>query len=107
MEYIRGDIKIEFEHIGEGWSGDYDPDDPDDVRLLRFTVYKIDFGEWSPIDDASYCTMLPVDTPKKSLHKALKLIMDIIYFDATTGHSIKKKSEALSWLSPDVFEEVN
>ena len=40
-EVIRGDRKVEWVDIGEGWNGDYDPDDPDDTALLRFDVLEL------------------------------------------------------------------
>jgi hypothetical protein len=100
MEYVRGDIKIEFEDLGEGWSGDYDPDDPDDVALLRFTVYRLDFGEWQQVDDASYCTLFPADSSEELQKKALELLMDQVYFELQTSGSIKKTCEQLSWIEP-------
>jgi len=103
MHLIKGDIKIEFEHIGEGWSGDYDPNDPDDTPLLRFTVYKLDGGQWNEIENASYCTLFPDDTPDVIQLKGLQIIMDVIYFDATTEQGIKRKCQALSWLGPEMF----
>ena len=33
-------VSVELEDIGEGLSGDYDPNDKDDIPLLRFTVLK-------------------------------------------------------------------
>jgi hypothetical protein len=33
-------VKIELEWIGEGLDGDYNPGNPNDVPLLRFSVYK-------------------------------------------------------------------
>ena len=41
IELIRGGRKVEWIDIGEGWSGDYDPDDPDDIALLRFDVLEL------------------------------------------------------------------
>lgn len=77
----RGNIIAEWEYIGEGWSGDYNPDDPDDTMLLRFSVkefHKVsEFGgQWVEMDDASYCTQMPVDTDEKILRRALELILD-------------------------------
>lgn len=63
--FKREIIKVEWEHIGEGWSGDYNPDDPNDEPLLRFTVYIRGVWpefEWEQLEDASYCTQMPVGT---------------------------------------------
>src|SRR5574342_1129349 len=78
-ELRRGDLLAEWEYIGAGLSGDYDPDDPDDIELLRFSVSK--FGE--QLDDASYCTLMPVGTDPKILERALNLILDAVDTDAS------------------------
>ena len=36
LEYEEGGVRVCWEDIGEGICGDYDPDDPDDIPLLRF-----------------------------------------------------------------------
>tara|TARA_Y100000034_G_C6904281_1_gene419116 strand:+ start:2184 stop:2564 length:381 start_codon:yes stop_codon:yes gene_type:complete len=94
----RGNRQVEWENIGEGWSGDYNSDDPDDVNLLRFHVLELNGeGEWEDMEDASYCTRMPADTPDNGLRRAAKIIMG-----QTWGESnIKKICEHLSWISPD------
>lgn len=98
MELIRGIVKVELESIGEGYNGDYDPDDPEDQPLLRFTVLKLVDGEWEQIDDASYCTELPESTPNDLQGLVLTFIMDEVYDAVVGGASIKKRCELLSWL---------
>jgi len=82
-ELCRGTIKVEWVDLGEGWSGDYNPDDPEDESLLRFDVSEWDneLG-WIEISDASYCTQMPVDTPKEILQRALELIMENVFTSA-------------------------
>ena len=98
MEMIRGTIKVELEDIGEGWDGDYNPDDTEDEPLLRFTFLELvdeDFpdGKWKQIEDASYCTQLPATTPEDIQKKALKWLMDNL-----DRKHVKKCCERLSWL---------
>jgi hypothetical protein len=96
MNTIRGDRKVEWVDLGEGWSGDYDPSDPEDEALLRFDVMERDDDEWVAIDDASYCTQMPADSSEDILRRGAAIIMD-----ATYGKSnIKKICEELSWISP-------
>jgi len=107
MNIIRGDRKVEWVDLGEGWDGDYDPSNPEDVALLRFDVLQlVDVFDnpnadpveerWEPIDDASYCTQMPADSSDDILRRAAAIIMD-----ATYGKSnIKKICEELSWISP-------
>ena len=65
LRVSKGDVEVSFCFLNEGWEGDYDPTDPDDVPLLRFDVSKWDknCNEWSAVEDASYCTQLSVTTP--------------------------------------------
>jgi len=102
MEHIVDDIKVEWEDIGEGLSGDFNDKDPNDISLLRFYVSVKDGGEWAEADDASYCTRMPTSTPKDILRKGLKLIYDRVH-DIVKNGSIKKICEDLSWLSPETF----
>lgn len=99
LELIQGNRKVGLYDCGEGWDGDYNPNNPDDVALLRFDIYELVNGEWEPLPDASYCTALPVDTDPAILRKALETIMD-----ETAGHErVKRIAEGLSWLSPGFF----
>ena len=99
MKYVKDNVKVSFEDIGEGINGDYNPDDPDDVALLRFDVYGWNGFDWDAIDDASYCTNVPVGTSPEKINELLALIMDEVGDDVRAGISIKKKCEGLSWLS--------
>ncbi len=109
LELIRDDIKVELEYIGEGWDGDYDPSDPEDEPLLRFTVLiksddtHLDY-DWVQIDDASYCTRLPATLSEAKQRRVLELLMNEVYDPATSGASIKKLCERLSWVGPDWLE---
>ena len=104
-------IKIEFNNIGEGLCGDYNPNNPNDINLLRFDAYvsnpdgdKEYNTDWLPIDDASYCTRLPVNTPIDILKKKIKHIHTEYrnkissYEDYLYGPSVKKLGESLSWI---------
>ena len=106
MKLIRKDkhtgmsVKVEWEDLGEGISGDYNPDDPTDVSLYRFDIYaKTKGGDWQDIDDASYCTQVPVETDEKILKEGLKMIMVEIFDAVVQGASIKKACEQMSWIS--------
>ena len=101
MRLIRKDVKVEWTDLGEGLCGDYDPDDPKDVHLLRFDIYHKEHGRWIPVDDASYCTQVPVATPTLEKKRLLGVIMDEVYDSVHDGNSIKKLCERLSWIAPD------
>lgn len=104
MEYqlVDGNVRVVLhDSTNEGWGGDYDSSDPDDQLLLRFDVDERigNTDSWQPIDDASYCTALPANTPREFLDKALQLIMLEVKEAVETGYSIKKTCERLSWIN--------
>ena len=96
-----GDKRVVWEYIEEGNSGDYDPKDPDDYPHLRFScdVFRRDCddvpdkGDWEGLDDTSYCTLLPINTPKWMLMMAAKeILVDL------ERASHKRAVEGKSWL---------
>jgi hypothetical protein len=110
-ELIKDPIRVSWVELGEGLCEDYNPDDPNDVELLRFDVDWLESsseplvmgGEknWVAIDDASYCTQVPVLATPEERGKLLEIIMDWVYEPASQGYSIKKICERLSWISLD------
>lgn len=63
VTYRYGKWSLVWESIGEGRSGDYDPEDPTDKPHLRATLlYR---GE--PVDDGSYCTLATEETGEPRL----------------------------------------
>lgn len=57
--YTLGRYTLEWVDLGEGFDGDYDPENPDDRPLLRADLY----GDGEALDGGSYCTQAPVTTP--------------------------------------------
>lgn len=97
--------QLELEYIGEGWYGDYNREDPSDTPLIRFTasVRSNKEEDWEPMDDASYCTSLPLDTDNDKLGIiALDMFFRyaIVTEDYLNGASVKKLGEELSWAEP-------
>lgn len=99
MELVRDNVRVELEHIGEGWQGEYDETDPDDTPLLRFTVSKLVDGEWQEVNDASYCTQLPDSISEDDRNRVMQYIMEHVYSSVMSGISIKRMCEHMSWLS--------
>lgn len=98
----EGNIMVAFENCCEGYCGDYDPDDPEDEELIRFTVWA-NYGEddWQEVDDASYCTTIPVNSPWEILEKKIKTIFreyKELENHILSGGSVKKLGETLSWI---------
>ena len=104
-ECCDDEVKVEWAYIGEGYNGDYNPADPSDVELLRFYVYHIDDGEWVDVEDASYCTNMPLRTDQSTIEASLLALFD--RFSDALGEwpycSVKKLGEELSWISPAEF----
>lgn len=94
MKLIRDNIIIKLEHIGEGYNGDYDEEDPNDVPLLRFTIFK----DGEQLNDGSYCTTLPINTPEDRQQEVLEEIMGMVFHPLKNGQSIKKICQTLSWV---------
>jgi hypothetical protein len=114
VSLVRGNLKVEWEWIGEGNDGDYDPADKEDEPLLRFSCSRRELvqltgeDDWEQLDDGSYCTQLPVTTPVSHLVRAALSILE-----AAEQPSPKRRFEELSWLNPgdfptdEDFEKVN
>ena len=104
MNISANGVMVEFEAIGEGLSGDYNEDDPRDIELMRFTVLRSVGAEWEQVEDASYCTQIPVDTDAPTLARLLSYLFGEVYGPVSEGASVRRLCERLSWLSPfDLF----
>lgn len=93
---------------GEGYSGDFDPEDPDDLLLFRFDVEIATPGPESVrafVEDASYCTQLPAVVPAEMALRALCAIHQEAVATLTGGGSIKKAMEKMSWIGPGDFTD--
>ena len=111
MDIIQDNVMIELESIGEGWSGDYNEDDPEDEELLRFTVYVDEsrkdevfcepaFDNWYAVSDGSYCTRLPNSLSNEQKEQALRILMQEVLHALDSDESVKKACEYLSWMEP-------
>ena len=99
MELIKDNVMITWDNLGEGYHGDYNEDDPNDVNLLRFTVSVFDNGSWRPVDDGSYCTLVAANENDDRLWDLLNMLMDEFYkvLHHNIYASVKKLGEKLSW----------
>ena len=97
---IEGRVRVTLEYIGEGYEGDYDPTDPDDSPLVRFSIDERELGTeyWEAVDDSSYCTTIPITTPREQLESVARSILAEVQEPVLAGHSIKKLCERLSWI---------
>lgn len=97
---VDGDLAVELDHIGEGRSGDYDPGDPDDAQLVRFTVLRRVDGVLQPIEDGSYCTNLPTTITAAEAERASREILKAARVADEAGGGHRRLLEEQSHLSP-------
>lgn len=111
----RDRLAVELAHIGEGWEGEYDPGDPDDEPLLRFSVLgqTLD-GEWISLERTSYCTGLSAHAAwEVRLAVAAQVFNEVAHLlspgpgeDITedTGRNAKRTCQGLSHLNEQELE---
>lgn len=100
VTFYKGNLRLDLEHIGEGYSGEYNPDDPKDQPLYRFTFEEWRDGEWQGLPGNSYCTYLPVTEDKEVREKAARLLMDKMTEVYEADESIRAAGSILSWMDP-------
>ena len=86
---VRDNVRVTLNWIGEGVNGDYDDSDPNDEPLLRFDVDKFEEGEWTSVDDASYCTNLNAELSIEVLGAAANYILGVIYDSVVAGYNVR------------------
>ena len=115
MQLIRGVARIDLDHIGEGWEGDYDPEDENDQPLLRFDCFRKaepgfeDCGDetpdgWIALHDGSYCTQVPATATGEQQQAILEVLMGLLEEGIVAGR-VKKAGERASWVSLDSLKE--
>lgn len=104
MRLTKGNLRVVWEYVGEGWGGDYNPNDPKDTPFLRFSCDEKINGVWEGIEDSSYCTQMSANTSRSTLKRGLKYIMSGLKEAVDAGRSVRKVMERNSWLSPKDFE---
>jgi len=97
LEYTN--IRVEFNNIGEGYHGDFNPNDPDDCLLLRFDISKRSDTGWEPVEDASRCTQLPVGAAPEIIFKRALEAHDAVHDALMAGDGIRTICDKLSWMS--------
>lgn len=90
-------LSVVWEYIGEGRSGDYDPEDPEDAPLLRANLQYN--GE--PLDNGSYCTFATVSTDRERLAESARYLMKMVEMDPETLSFNHKVMEQWTWVDYD------
>lgn len=97
-----GLIKVVLEYIGEGYQGDYDPEDAEDEPLLRYSLYqKDDDGVWDDVDCGSYCTYLSINDDRYKLVQVANTILRLVQDGLTSDNHQKFLYERLSHIDID------
>ena len=96
---------VAFGNIGEGWSGDYDEEDPQDENLLRLYVYMRDMQDkalpWKEVEEGSVCTALPALTPGSVRKGILAVVL------AEADASVDKEQRSISRHLMDEFSYIS
>lgn len=72
QEFKSKNFRIVFEHIGEGYDGEYNPQNKDDKPLLRLDLFYPKESNDEPIRNGSFCTCIPEGTSNiKTLAKTI------------------------------------
>lgn len=95
-------VKVQWVNLGEGLNGDYNPNDPEDVNLLRFDVYHRNECGWEPLDNGSHCVLMDANTPAVVLKYAAQYIYERITDGATTL-SLKQILEECSYIHAETI----
>ncbi|GAB2733417.1 hypothetical protein [Nocardioides pakistanensis] len=116
-----GPVRVAFTDLGEGYSGDYDEDDPDDEPLLRLdTAVRADAGvdgeyvftdtdgaEWVNPDSYSWCTNISRDRTSPADQRAFlvttaKLLRDQVEHRGQYPGALTSAMEMLSHADTDM-----
>lgn len=97
-ELTRGNVLVRFVDLGEGFNGEYDPDDLDDQELLRFDVMRRGTRDFEFVDDGSYCTHTPVSTSRADRRALLLELMNAVYDLVVSGESVRTVCQHASWM---------
>jgi hypothetical protein len=114
-----GLVRVDLDWEGEGLDGDYDSADPGDVPLLRYGVSRKftkeckndnfyyltgeyfdgrEIGEWICVEDSSYCTQIPISTPRDQVIEAAQFILSYVESGVRELRREKRMYESLSWI---------
>lgn len=117
VESADGLVSVELSWEGEGLSGDYDENNPKDIPLLRYSVYRkyseldneervanvcdwgeVNDGDWLFVTNSSYCTQLPATAPREQLRIAAYMLLNKVHGPVKNLEYHRKLYESLSWI---------
>lgn len=99
-------VRVSFWDCGEGWQGDFNPDDPEDSHLLRLDVLvaadsgyegeETDDPLWLSPPGGSICTAVQIETDRDTLFAILHKAADLLADEVQGGRSIKSTMDDIS-----------
>lgn len=97
-------IRIEWVRLGEGYGGDYNPDDPEDEELLRFDLtVRDEDGEWPLEANESRCTLFPVNSDEVYLKGGLRWMLNR-FLSREARHpmaGLRNAADLMSYVTPN------
>lgn len=108
MQLTKDNVKVEWVDLGEGFIGDYDSNDPEDIEFLRYDVYVLIDDEWIIKDDGSYCTQFPTNTTQEQKLAGLQLLLNKFHSALSSDIEIpiKRLGEYMSSISPETMNQL-
>lgn len=99
-------VRIVLQDINEGYNGDYNPEDPYDMPLLRFYGYLWDSKtqHWEDPGDCSYCTALPANLSREDGEIAVELLMQALGQKIIDG-THEAEARIMSWIGIEDIEK--
>lgn len=104
----RHPIQVAWVNCNEGYSGDYDPNDPEDENLLRLDVSRYD-SETEEYEVAeSVCTWFPANAPWEIRQKALDALSYLFWEDHNSpgGSNLRMLIGVASYIDPDNIQMI-
>lgn len=112
-EWVQnGPVRVCFDYIGEGVSGDYDPTDPNDRALLRLDAQvhsaqnyggeETDDPNWLYPQDGSICTCVGASTPATRQRELLVMIAADLRGVVERDESVKHAMDRYSYIHENV-----
>lgn len=90
-------IKIEVSYDREGLNGDFVPENPDDIPLLRFHVFLKEDSQFEDEPIHSVCTQVSAETPARRVKHIAKRWTEILENSAKLNRkSVERMADSLS-----------
>lgn len=97
VEFLERPFRLRWVRLGEGLWGEYNPEDPDDVELLRFELMKPDGQQgWEYVKNGGYCTQFKVASPRVVQRAGLWVLAEKLGEDLIDDRQVRRTFEEAS-----------